>query len=135
MEELFHDNDELKFSNMTNGKLCNAIISLMAVEKVSRTAAYNLLVAAKTCGVRKAYSMMTTPLVLVDVTSEEDTVKMLTIRTSNADLLLCSIARFRVDHLHNLNKILPKREVHIGSVENLLNKERAPVQLSRVTVF
>ena len=134
IEELF-DKSQLRYSNMTNGKLCEALIAAMSIEKVSRTSAYNLVVAAKTCGMKKSYTMLTTPLELVDTMLEEDTVKMLTIRNDNNELLLCSVAKICVDHMLTLAKTLPKREVHVGSVESMLNKEKAPAAPSRSTVY
>lgn len=133
VEEIFENNKDLKYSNMNNQSLCTSLVSLMRIEKASRTAAYNLLVAAKTFGVRKAYSMMVTPL--VDISNEEDTVKLLTIRNNNNELLICSLARMKQDHLVSLVKALPKRDPHAGGVDSLLAKEKPPEKANRTTVF
>lgn len=77
--------------------------------------------------------MMTVPL--VDISTEEDTVKLLTIRNEQKELLLCSLARMKSDHLANLAKALPKREAHVGGIDQLLAKEKAPEKSARTTMF
>ena len=136
VEEIFVDMGDLKYAKMTNHHIVSQLVKKLQIERVSRTAAYNLLVAAKTAGVKKAAaSIALSTSGLVDVTSEEDTIRMLTIRNKEGELLLCSVAKLRQDHIMNLAKVLPKREVHAGSVEAMLGKAKAPVMHGRSTVF
>jgi hypothetical protein len=41
----------------------------------------------------------------------------------------------KADHLQNLAKALPKREAHLGGIEHMLAKEKAPEKSSRITMF
>lgn len=69
----------MQYTNMTNLHLCQALVERMRIDKVSRTTAYNLLMASKASGLKRA-TLSVTPI--VDVTAEEDSVKLLSIRNS-----------------------------------------------------
>lgn len=78
MQNIFKDKADLKYTNLTNSRICSELLKLLTIEKLSKTNAHTLFTTAKTMGFKKASQIIQAAATQqTEVLMEEDTCKVL----------------------------------------------------------